>query len=40
VPMFLSMQLLGGALALALVTILYPTTVRHPQLVDTAQEPP
>jgi glycerol uptake facilitator-like aquaporin len=35
VPMFLAMQLIGGALAFALVMVLYPRPDRHPHLVDT-----
>jgi glycerol uptake facilitator-like aquaporin len=37
VPMFLAMQLIGGALALALVMVLYPAPDRHPHLVDTKE---
>ncbi len=37
VPTFLAMQLTGGALALALVMVLYPTPDRHPHLIDTQE---
>jgi glycerol uptake facilitator-like aquaporin len=42
VPMFLAMQLIGGALALALVMVLYPAPDRHPPRpahADAGQEP-
>lgn len=37
VPMFLAMQLIGGALALALVMVLYPAPDRRQALVDTKE---
>jgi glycerol uptake facilitator-like aquaporin len=39
VPMFLAMQLIGGALALALVMVLYPAPDRPPHLVDPKETP-
>jgi glycerol uptake facilitator-like aquaporin len=37
VPMFLAMQLIGGALALVLLMVLYPTPDRGPHLIDTKE---
>ena len=37
VPMFVAMQLIGGAVALALIRLLYPAPVHQPRLAD-AQE--
>jgi glycerol uptake facilitator-like aquaporin len=38
VPVFIVMQIIGGALAVALLAVLYPAAARHPQLVDTPRE--
>jgi len=36
-PMFIAMQLVGGALALGLITVLYPAADRHPHPLDTQE---
>ena len=37
VPMFIAMQLIGGALALALIWLLYPIPAQQPQLADAKE---
>ena len=39
VPMFIAMQLIGGALALALIWLLYPAPSQHPQLAAAKESP-